>query len=76
MKLIDYVGTEGPCLVIERPTDLFPALDHIQNIMIELEESTGSTEAARCVEFISGLMEQAEANGFGSHDDVENVEHR
>ena len=73
MKLIQYVGIDEPVMVIEKETDLYPALDFIQSKMIELEED-GNEKAGECASFISHLMYKAEQEGFGNHEDVDNVE--
>ena len=73
MKLIMYVGVDEPVMVIEKETDLYPALDFIQTKMIELEEG-GNENAGKCANFINVLMDEAEKKGFGNCDDVENVE--
>lgn len=74
MKIIGYVGIEEPVMVIEKATDLYPALDHIQTRMIELSE-VGSPSADKCADFISKLMDMTEDAEFGSFDDVDNIEY-
>lgn len=75
MKLISYVGMDKPEITIERPTDLYPALDWIQTEMIELAES-GHRDSAKfeaCANFISKLLQQVEDAGFGSIEDVDAI---
>ena len=77
MKVINYVGCEGPCIVIQRPTDLYALIDWFHTQMVEISEgnSASSIEADSCAIFCSELMDEVELNGFGSPDDVENVEY-
>ena len=73
MKLINYVGLDEPVITIEKETDLYPALDFIQTKMLELEEN-GNERAGKCADFIDKLMKMVEEEGFGNHEDVDNVE--
>jgi hypothetical protein len=77
MKCIGYVGAEGDCIVIEQPTDIYPLLDWCQSRMIENQENTkGSVNVEKwqkAIDYLSKLMEQVEADGFGSFDDVDAV---
>jgi hypothetical protein len=81
MRIINYVGAEGHTIIIEKPTDLFPLLDWIQSEMMEFlddedkEHTDEFKEFERCANFISKLMDQAESDGFGSYDDIENVKY-
>jgi hypothetical protein len=79
MKVISYVGVECPTLVIDRVTDLYPALDYLQTRMIELSENESDTDKKndleKCADFISSLMDQSELNGYGSQEDVDNIKY-
>lgn len=74
MKLISYVGFDSPVMVIEKANDLFPALDHIQGIMLDLSEK-GDVRAEKCADFMCKLMEMTESAGFGNYHDVDNIEY-
>lgn len=84
MKLISYVGIERPLMVIQRATDLYAALDHIQSEMIqlaeELEQQSGEyakdkkLKLEKCAEYISILMDRVEKDGFGNQGDIDSVE--
>ena len=77
MKCIRYVGAESDCIVIEQPADIYPLLDWCQSRMIDNQENTkGSVNVEKwqkAIDYLSKLMEQVEADGFGSFDDVDNV---
>jgi len=64
-----YLGTEAPTIVIEKKEDLYPLLDHFHTELMELGYDEETTK------YISELMDKVEKDGFGSYDDVENVEH-
>ena len=68
MKIIGYVGTEGDCIVIQRPQDLYPLLDWFQTQIIDLGANQEDVTA------INDFMRMAEEKGLGSYDDVENIE--
>jgi len=78
MKAISYVGTEGECIVIQQPTDIYPLLDWCQSRMIDNKENTkGSVNIEKwekAIHYLSKLMEQVEKDGFGSYEDVDNIE--
>lgn len=76
MKLESFIGVPGPVITIQRPTDLYPALDHIQSCMME-HVNNGHKNAAefeRCANLLSEFMQKAEEAGFGNMDDVDNIE--
>ena len=75
MKLTSYIGVDEPVITIEKPTDLYPALDHIQNVMMELYDETGNEEFEKCADFIGELMDSTEKKGFGNYEDVESIDH-
>ena len=79
MKVIDYLGAEGSCIVIEQPTDIFPLLDWAHSRMIEKQEKAkGSVNVEKwknAIDFLAKQMEEAEAEGFGSMDNVEEIEY-
>lgn len=52
MKLINYIGTEGPSVVIERPEDLYAYLDYFHTKMCEMSDH------------FSGKSEQEDRNGY------------
>ena len=74
MKAISYFGAEGECIVIQQPTDIYPLWDWCQNKMIENQENTkGSINIEKwekSINYLSKLMEQVEADGFGNHNDI------
>jgi hypothetical protein len=74
MRLETYVGIDQPVITIERAEDLYPALDYIQTKMIELAEN-GDKKADQCANFIQKLMKQSEEAGFGSWDDIDNIQY-
>lgn len=77
MKIINYVGTEAPSIVIESTKDLYPLLDYFQAKIIVLEElgRVIPETSERCSRFISNVMAECEFNGFGDYQDIENIEH-
>lgn len=77
MKIISYSGIDAPAITIERPTDLYPALDWIHTQMCDHMENGNDKngEFKRCAAFISKLMDKVEENGFGNYDDIESVEY-
>jgi len=77
MKLESFVGTPGPVITIQRPTDLYPALDYIQSCMMDFVNN-GHPDAStfeHCANLISTMMETAEHWDFGSMYDVDNIEY-
>ena len=77
MKCIGYVGAESDCIVIEQPTDIYPLLDWCQSIMIDNQEKAKGPvnveKWQKAIDYLSKLMDQVEADGFVSLDDVDNV---
>jgi hypothetical protein len=69
MKIINYIGADGECIVIQRPQDLYPLLDWFHTQLMDL----GATETD--VSYVSKLIDKVEADGYGNFDDVENVEY-
>lgn len=78
MKQINYFGAEGECIVITQPTDIYPLLDWCQSRMIEKQEDANGSRNVdkwqKAIDYLSKLMEQVEEDGFGSMDDVDNIE--
>ena len=74
MKLVGFLGIEDHVIVMEKETDLYPVLDYIQSKMVDLDEA-GNKKAGKCAQFISELMRLTEEAGFGSDEDIENIEH-
>ncbi len=77
MKLEYFVGVSSPCSTIQRPTDLYPALDFIQSCMMDFVNN-GHPDAHNfeaCSNLISQMMETAQNNGFGNMNDVDNIEY-
>ena len=79
MKQISYVGAESDCIVITQPTDIYPLLDWAQSRMIDNQEkekgSVNVKKWEKAIRFLSKLMEQAEENGFGNYESIDNIEH-
>ena len=76
MKQLNYVGAEGECIVITQPTDIYPLLDWCQSRMLEKQlEDDDFEKWEYAINYLSELMSQAEVDGFGSHEDVENIEY-
>jgi len=79
MKQLNYVGAEGECIVITQPTDIYPLLDWCQSRMLENQEKSKGEinfeKWEKAINYLSELMSQAEEDGFGSHEDVENIEY-
>ena len=79
MKQISYVGAESDCIVITQPTDIYPLLDWAQSRMIDNQEkekgSVNVEKWEKAIRFLSKLMEQAEENGFGNYESIDNIEH-
>lgn len=77
MKIISYSGIDAPAITIERPTDLYPALDWIHTQMCDHMENGNDKngEFERCAIFIEKLMNQTESAGFGNDDDIDSVEY-
>lgn len=75
MKVESYMGIEQPVITIQKATDLYPLLDYIQSKMLGLSYENGDGKASECATFISTLMEQAEKEGYGSFEDIDNIEH-
>lgn len=77
MKAIGYFGAEGDCIVIERPTDIYPLLDWCQSRMVENQENAkGSVNIEKwqkAIDYLSELMERVENDGFGNQDDVDRI---
>ena len=79
MKQISYVGAESDCIVITQPTDIYPLLDWAQSRMIDNQEkekgSVNVEKWEKAIRFLSKLMEQAEENGFGNYESIDNIEY-
>lgn len=79
MRIILYVGAEGECIIIERPTDIFALLDWCQTKMIDLNENAvdeaEKKEFDDAANYLSKLMDKVEQDGFGSIDDVDNTKY-
>lgn len=77
MKLESFTGISGDVITIQRPTDLYPALDWIQSQMMEFvnQEHPDAAKFEACSNLISVFMQTAENNGFGSMDDVDSIEY-
>lgn len=79
MKIISYLGAESECIVIQKPTDIYPLLDWCQSKMIDNEEECGDSknkeEWEKATHYLSKLMDQVERDGFGSQEDVDNIEY-
>lgn len=79
MKVIGYLGAEGDCIVIKQPTDIYPLLDWCQSRMIENQEkakgSINIEKWQKAIDYLSNLMDEVEESGFGSMEDVENIEY-
>ena len=79
MRIINYLGSEGDSIVIERPSDIYCLLDWCQSRFMELSESSNNDihknkfEAA--ADYLDKLMEQSESDGFGSFEDIDNVQY-
>ena len=79
MIIKNYVGAEGECIVIQKPTDLYPILHWTQSRMIDLTEDENNVssieELESCILFIGSLLAKTEIAGFGNYGDVENIEY-
>jgi hypothetical protein len=77
MKLEYYNGMGSPTITIQRPTDLYPALDFIQNVMLDFVNNghPDTHNFLACANLLNGMMETARANGFGNENDVDNIEY-
>lgn len=79
MKVIGYSGTEGYCIVIQQPTDIYALLDWCQSEMIEKQEVAKGTvnieKWQKAIDYLSKLMEQSEKDGFGNQDDVDDIKY-
>jgi hypothetical protein len=79
MKIEHFYGIDGDTITITQPTDIYVLLDWCQSRMIEEgQEATGSVNKAKWAkasDFLDGLMTQAEEAGFGSHEDIDNIEY-
>ena len=77
MKLESFVGIAGEVLTIQKPTDLYPALDWIQSLMMDFvnDGHPDATTFEHCANLISTMMQTAEQWGFGSMDDVDKIEY-
>ncbi len=79
MKITSYVGSEGECIVIQQPTDIYPLLDWCQTKMMDNQENAkGSVNVKKwenAIMYLSKLMVQVEKDGFGSQDDIDNIEY-
>lgn len=79
MKVIGYSGAEGDCIVIQQPTDIYPLLDWCQSRMIENQEkakgSINIEKWQKAIDYLADLMDEVEEAGFGSIEDVENIEY-
>lgn len=80
MKLINYIGAEGPCVVLEQPTDVYPFLDVLHSMIMVKAEEHGENSINRqkwmnSADHVAKLMEQTEEAGFGSMEDVEKIKH-
>lgn len=74
MKIANYIGIEDSVITIESEKDLYPLLDHIQSRMMDLYDETGDEKISECATFISTLMELSEEEGYGSFEDIDNIE--
>jgi hypothetical protein len=76
MKIISYSGTEGDSIVIQRPSDLYVLIDWFHSEMMDRvnksEDPNGDFE--KCAIYCSRMMDQIERDGFGSLDDVDQIE--
>lgn len=79
MKQISYVGAESDCIVITQPTDIYALLDWCQSRMMDNQkDAKGSVNVQKwekAIRFLSKLMEQTEEAGFGSYEDIDNIEY-
>ena len=79
MKIENFIGVDGEVITITQPTDIYPLLDWAHSQMMELEENAkGTANKAKCqkaYQFLEKLMKQAEEEGFGDHEDVDNIEY-
>ena len=77
MKLISFIGTDGDCIIIQQPTDIYPALDWCQSQMMEKQEidPINAVKWEKAVFYLSRLMELVEKDGFGSQEDVDEIEY-
>lgn len=72
------MGAEGDCIIIKQPTDIYVLLDWCQSRMIENQESEkGSVNVEKwdkAINYLSKLMEKVEEDGFGSQEDIDNID--
>ena len=77
MKQIDYIGSEGDCIVIEQPTDIYPLLDWCHSRMMEKQEdsrgSINNEKWQKAIDYLGVAMDHAEEHGFGNMESVDNI---
>ena len=79
MKILNYVDGEGESIVIQQPTDIYPLLNWCQDKMIEKQRVAKGTvnieKWEKAINFLGELLETVEDAGFGSLDDIDNIEY-
>ena len=77
MKVEGY--SAGDQITITQPTDILPLLYWCQNQMMDNQEAQRTDHNKhkwqRAIDYLSNLMDKVEEDGFGSYDDIENVEY-
>lgn len=66
-------------VIIEQPTDIYPLLDWCQSRMMgHRDNAKGSVNVgkwSKAIDYLSTLMEEAEEDGFGSHDNIDKIDY-
>jgi hypothetical protein len=79
MKILNYLGAEGDCIIIQQPTDIYPLLDWCQSQMMDEQEKAKSSinidKWEKGIKYLSKLMEQVEKEGMGGQEDIDNIEY-
>ncbi len=79
MKLINYVGSESECIVIQQPTDIYPLLDWCHSKMMDKQdECIGSINIdkwQKAIDYLAELMDKVSLDGFGNPDDIDNIQY-
>lgn len=69
MKIQTYIGIDGQVIIIERHQDLFPLLDWFHTQLMD----RGANDEA--LNYISDLMDRVEKHGYGSQNDIDDIEY-
>jgi hypothetical protein len=67
MRVLTYSGTDGDCIQVDRPQDLYPLIDWFFMQMQRLKVNKNTLQD------IQSVMDFAEGKNLGNEDEVEKV---